>query len=310
MIYLSNLVASAADDRDYPYAPLPSVPVAASLKDWIGGIENQGGIGSCTANSVVSACELLLTRAEKSRDLSRLFNYYLSRELDGRLGQEGVSLRTAVRVANKVGIPTEDLWPYVEANDDIKPPQVAYDAAQKINRYERVTLTPDDWQASVKGIKSAIAEGYPVVIAMPLTNQFLTLKGPVQNYLGVSALQYHRIGNHAMCVVGYDSNYFYVENSWGYSWGDNGVFKLPITLINEIFEAWVICGYSDVNAAPAVAYKTDPMHVIGWYHNVGRTDVTDPNDPNVQYWARDTSDPDVFYGTFINIARSHMRVPI
>lgn len=49
-------------------------------------------------------------------------------------------------------------------------------------------------------------------------------------------------------------------------------------------------------------YKTDPAKIIEAYHNVGRIDVNDTNDPNVQYWAKNISNVNDFYRTFIVIA--------
>lgn len=312
MIYLSKLIASAPDDRDYPYSPMAVTPPAASLRNWVGGVEDQGRIGSCTANSVVSACELILSRVGKHRDLSRLFNYYLSREADNMLGQDGASLRTAVKVASKVGLPSEALWPYVESQEGVKPAQPAYDSAKPITRYERIVFDYDNFAVGMNAIKSAIAEGYPVVFAAPITSQWLTMRGTNQNYFGGDAghTQYPVIGNHAMTVVGYDSQHFFVENSWGTGWGDNGIGYWPLTLVNKMFEAWVICGYDGVSVNPAIQYKSDPLSVIQWYHNIGRTDVNDPMDPNVQYWATTTDDSDKFYATVIAICHKFMKVPV
>ena len=170
MIYLSPLQASPDDDRDYIYTPVQSYPVNCHMRGLVGDIEDQGDIGSCTANSTVSACELLLQRAGNHRHLSRLFNYYVTRELEGRLGQSGAVLRNAVKQAAKRGLPDESLWPYVVDTVDVAPIPAVYAEAEKhkVLRYERIQGADAE---VINCIKSAISEGFPVVFGMPVTQQ-------------------------------------------------------------------------------------------------------------------------------------------
>lgn len=312
MIYISNTVASAPDDRDYPYTPKATYPEVTSLRDYIFEIEDQGRIGSCTANATVSACELIASRAGKAVDLSRLFNYWQSREADQMLGQEGATLRSAVKQAAKKGLPLETTWPYNENAANVKPSDAAYTEAlqRPITRYERIMLNPDSWQGNIAAIKSAVSEGFPVVFAARITSQWMDLRGKNQNYLGTGygPGSFPVVGNHAMVIVGYDKNTFHVQNSWGNNWGDNGMGYMGTTLERDIYEAWAVIGFAGNSPAPAVVYKTDPLEVIRWYHSIGRIDVTDVNDPNVQYWATTTADSDVFYGTVIAICQKLMKV--
>lgn len=63
-------------------------------------------------------------------------------------------------------------------------------------------------------------------------------KGPVSVGVDAGALVHYTGGvisscgtsvDHAVMVVGYDSNSWIVKNSWGASWGENGYFRLAIT---------------------------------------------------------------------------------
>jgi len=228
------LLASPDDDRDYPYV-VKDYPPAYDLRKDAGEVEHQHHLGSCTANSVVSACEIYLSRNDQSADLSRLFNYYLSREMSGMLAMQGAYLRDAVKAARKQGLPLERTWPYDLSKEAVRPPDEAYEEALKatLTKFERV---PQD--NLLNGIRSAVSEGYPVVIGMPLGPQFMGLTGPLaqQNYQVTQPY----VGNHAMCVVGYTPDYLILENSWGAGWGDGGYGALPNAAIPEIFEAWVI----------------------------------------------------------------------
>jgi len=245
MIYLSPLVASPDDDRDYPYVPV-SFPDAAQFAT--GDIEDQLAIGSCTANAVVSACEAI-----KPGHLSRLFNYYHTRALENRLGQSGAALRDAVKVATKLGLPSETLWPYDESKADVLPPADVSDEAikHKVLQYQRIDLT-GDWLTRANNIKSALSQGFPVVFAMPVTTQFAQLtKSTAKGYAGKAYPWWPVIGNHAMAFYGYDRDFLHAENSWGTSWGDAGRWSLRIGLVEDIFEAWAITGFDGVVPDPA-----------------------------------------------------------
>lgn len=296
-ITLTNLVASVADERDYIYVPHTTVPQSASLRDKVGVIEDQGEIGSCTANATCSAIELICESAAP-RSLSRLFNYYCSRDRDSMLGQEGATLRSAIKAAAKEGLPLESAYPYLPDVRDVKPPQSVYDlAAQtRLLKYERIVTNPADenfplWRA----VKSAISEGYPVVIAMRVSQQFLSLKGgslSEQGYLGCPMFggAYPYIGNHALIVTGYSGDQIDLENSWGASWGDSGMgYIAATTLERDVYEAWVVKGFAEINLEPVPLpepFVTEPAEVLRWYGQVWRMDVTREDDEGVLYWAR------------------------
>ena len=248
MIYLSPLQASPDDDRDYPYVPVAGYPANCQMRDLVGDIEDQGATGSCTANSTVSACEVLLQRAGNHRHLSRLFNYYVTRELEGRLGQSGAVLRNAVKQAAKLGLPNEDVWAYNENMVDTAPPPHVYAQAiqHRVLRYERIQNGTD--AEVIRAIKSAISEGFPVVFGMPVTQQWMAMQGGDMSYRGVSVRD-AAIGAHAMTVIGYSLSHFVVENSWGKDWGDGGLGYIPCERVSEFFEAWVIRGF-DEHVAP------------------------------------------------------------
>jgi hypothetical protein len=250
--------------------------------DWrsaITSIEDQGQINSCTANSTAGACELILRANGNYIHLSRLFNYYESRKHGGVLGQDnGAYLRDAVAVINKVGFPNEVLWPYDANLLELVPPTNVYtDASTRIlTRYERVNDGIDwTWNPNIGGqgtktgdstigsdqynndIKSALYEGFPVVIGLDLTAQFQILTGDfdyqyAHPYLGVTPSN-PRVGAHAVVIVGYLDQYkaFIFLNSWGKSWGFEGLGLLPYTQVKALQESWVLRGFAGFNILPS-----------------------------------------------------------
>jgi hypothetical protein len=281
MIYpLSNVVREPVDERDF-IASIPAtlnLPESVDLRQWAGAIENQLGTGSCVANSSVSALELLLQKANKFVDLSRLQLYWDVREgyenLRGKDG--GAYLSDAFKSASKLGIAPEAAWPFVEAMVNVKPPQSVYDTAQamKVTKYERVATLGNPLTATqqVLRIKAMLAMGYPVTIAMNVAAEIFGMTGPLdwptcQYTKGVANPFTDSVGGHAMCVVGYrpigDKLFFLVENSWGSSYGEQGYFLMAAdVLARDGWDAWTCTEFAGVSFAPDWSYQpVTPMTV-------------------------------------------------
>lgn len=74
-----------------------TLPVSVDLRPWCSPIENQGGLGSCTANAGIGIVEYFEKRAfGKYIDASRLFLYKVTRDLLGWVGDTGAYLRTTM----------------------------------------------------------------------------------------------------------------------------------------------------------------------------------------------------------------------
>jgi len=229
--------------------------------------------GNCTANAIVAGCEMVLKSNGDSVDLSRLFNYYESRKHGGITGDDGAYLRDAISAATKLGLPLESLWPYYKDLDDVPTADVYTDATtRKIDRYERINDGFDyiwdiegnggGWYSGqsiigtpqyINDIKSALIEGYPVVIGLALSEDFQSITGDFeyQNnnpYIGVSITN-PVTGNHAITIIGYDDAYqaFILLNSWGMDWGYKGLGLLKYETVCQVNEAWVIKGFTSKN---------------------------------------------------------------
>jgi hypothetical protein len=272
---VEGLVASFPDDRDFFYQPRAgAVPSAVDLKPDVFEVDNQLSIGSCTANAVTSAIELLLkSKKQDPKSLSRLFLYWNTRNIiEDRAGQEGAVLRNAVRSAYHQGVCFETMWPYVESNSNTKPSQESYDQVRtndlKVKRYERVQINTNQLSREVilNGIKSALADGLPVIWAGLVGQQLYSLRGPwkEQNYSSVTTQGNPSVGGHAMLIIGYDDSCqkFLVENSWGSGWGDGGFCGIPYNvIIDDAFEAWVIRGFKDAWVEPNAGPTVDPLTI-------------------------------------------------
>jgi len=80
------------------------------LKPMVDSVDDQLSTNSCTAHTVTSALEMLAHKAGKPRQLSRLFNYWCSRDRRGELDRDaGTSLAIACDMAYEYGVPDETL---------------------------------------------------------------------------------------------------------------------------------------------------------------------------------------------------------
>src|SRR6266550_7354962 len=74
-----------------------ALPVPVDLRPWFSPIEDQGALGSCTANAGMGVLEYFERRAfGKYIDGSRLFLYKVTRDLLGWTGDTGAFLRTTM----------------------------------------------------------------------------------------------------------------------------------------------------------------------------------------------------------------------
>ena len=78
-------------------AAAPALAPAVDLRPYFSPIEDQGSLGSCTANAAVALVEYYEKRATgKYLDASRLFVYKTTRNLAGLKGDSGAEIRNAM----------------------------------------------------------------------------------------------------------------------------------------------------------------------------------------------------------------------
>ncbi len=248
-VYLSALEPDPQDPRDflYEYDVSAALPQSANLTRYCGRIDDQLSIGSCTANAMANAAEMFLTGAATPTDLSRLFNYYTSRELLGVQDRDGGSTaRMALRAAAKLGLPPEADWPYVVERVGDRPDARAYAEAgeRRVGRYERIPVTIPGGIA--RAAKHALSQGWPVYVSMRVGTALRDLPaGKVYRFINAPANPYW--GNHAVVLVGYDGDVGTIENSWGSSWCEGGFFRMLLGVLEvDLIDVWVVRGFANI----------------------------------------------------------------
>lgn len=223
------------DGRDLLYSairPTGKLPAAVDLRAGCSAVEDQGQLGSCTANALAGNLEYLDNQADGLyADVSRLFIYYNERALQGTQAYDsGAMLRDGIKTLAKAGVCDEKLWPYMIAKFADKPPLRCYNAAKAhcIVSYHRIS-TIDEMMA-------CLAEGFPFVFGFTVYESFQTLKVAKTGIAPMPAKDERAVGGHAVMAAGYDqkAKRFLVRNSWGEAWGMKGYFTLPFAYLETL----------------------------------------------------------------------------
>ncbi len=223
------------DHRDYLYSavrPAPrALPPKVDLRQFCSTVEDQGNLGSCTANALAGAIEYLeLKDKKKCIDVSRLFIYYNERVI-GRSVQSdsGAQLRDGIKTLTKHGVCSEKCWPYVITKFANKPPASSYKEAsdRRITSYHRI-LTLEE-------MRSSIAEGFPFVFGFTAYEGFESMQVKRTGVLNMPRPSERVLGGHAVLATGYDDTKqrFIVRNSWGAWWGMKGYFTMPYAYLSD-----------------------------------------------------------------------------
>jgi C1A family cysteine protease len=232
---MKNRLQRAMDQQD---------GTAVDLRPWCSPVEDQGGLGSCTAHAAMGIVEYFQKKAfGKHLNGSRLFLYKTTRNLAGVKGDTGAWLRNAMGAMVLCGIPEEKYWPYVEADFDKEPSSFVYAVADNFEtiRYfchdpmGRNIAAPKVLGSIRKYLREGISSrfgfyGFPSFEQSEKTGR-IPYPGPDEK------AQW----GHAVAAFGYDDQMkitnsngkittkgaLLIRNSWGTGWGEKGYGWLP-----------------------------------------------------------------------------------
>jgi C1A family cysteine protease len=198
------------------------VPPAASARQYIVDVLDQGNASSCVANAILQAVRADHVRQGATAPAlgSRLFGYYLSRAYHNETHVDGGTfLRTFFASLVKFGFCPETAWPYELDVLNKMPPadsfRLAFDQKTPTS-YSRIMSHGAE---RILAIKRAIAAGHVVCFGTDIATDFFGDKGevPIDPPTGMQIA-----GGHAMAVVSYNGDVFEICNSWGTGWGADG----------------------------------------------------------------------------------------
>jgi len=227
------------------------LPPAVDLRAFCSPVEDQGNLGSCTANAGAGVIEYYERRAfGRHLDASRLFLYKTARNLMRLKGDAGAYLRTTIGAMVLFGVPPEDQWPYDDGPEafDREPPAFCYAFAQnfKTIQYFRHDIPGTPAAATLARVKAHLASGHPSMFGFAVYSSIesadargaIPFPGPGERVEG----------GHAVVAVGYDDRLeigtggrgrpkttgaLLLRNSWGTGWGDGGYGWLPYAYVER-----------------------------------------------------------------------------
>jgi C1A family cysteine protease len=214
-----------------------ALPAYVDLRQWCSPIEDQGDLGSCTANAGVGVLEYFQRRAfGKHLDASRLFLYKVTRNLLGIKGDEGAELRTTMKAMVLFGVPPENYWPYKIESFDEEPQAFCYAFAQsyKTTKYFRLDPPGQSTDKTLEAVKKSLAAGMPPMFGFTVYSS-IPPAGDGKGEIPFPGPGDSVDGGHAIVAVGYDdkkkvgkdTGALLIRNSWGTGWGDKGYGWLP-----------------------------------------------------------------------------------
>jgi len=222
--------ADVPDLRDWIYQPtleqlrksLSPPPEPAVL--------NQYSSGACTGFALAAAINHQYRMAGEAVRVSPRMLYEMAKRHDEWPGEEydGSSLRGAIKGWVNMGVCKESLWPFrVNRRGDLTVRRAKDARRHTIGAYYRL-------QPEVSHYHAALNEAGVIVVSAQVH------KGWDEPVDGVIRRHDEPDGGHAFAVVGYDDRGFWVQNSWGRSWGEGGLALWTYEdWIENVWDAWV-----------------------------------------------------------------------
>jgi C1A family cysteine protease len=225
-----------------------SLPISVDLREWCSPVEDQGGIGSCTAHAGVGIIEYYERKSfGRHIDASRLFLYKVTRNLMKIKGDTGAYLRTTMGAMVLFGVPPEEYWPYKEDEKefDKEPSAFCYAFAQSFQTLRYFRHDPPGTRAEeiLRKVKTYLSKGHPAMFGFTVYNSVEQAEktGKIPFPTPKEKIE----GGHAIAVTGYDDKMkiknkyggvettgaLLIRNSWGKGWGEEGYGWLPYEYI-------------------------------------------------------------------------------
>ena len=249
---LLNLKKDVPDRRDFKLTE----PVFASTLgisksvDWtkqMSPVKDQGKLGSCVGFATAAMKEWQeqrehnreikkgkkYKRKQDHYDLSEAWIYWKCKEIDPWPDSEGTSIRCAMKVLHKQGVPCEEAFPYSDKYKG-KPESWA-------NLISKWGLIDSYYRCNgIDDLRLALNKNGPVVIGI-LCFREIFLVGR-NGKIGYPSNPNQVLGGHAICAVGYNDKKKLIKfkNSWSRAWGKNGYGYISYKYINNfMLDAWI-----------------------------------------------------------------------
>ena len=231
--YQLTATADLPDNRDWEYQPPPIALKSYMSKPRSLIILDQKREGACTGFGLAAVVNLLNQARDSRVRVSARMLYEMARKHDEWPGEEyaGSSCRGAIKGFSNMGVCRDSYWPYIDGKPGNLSVKAAKDArSNTIGAYYRLNHRISDFHA-------AINEAGAIFCSANVHQGW----GSSAIKQGMIPLRDKRTGGHAFALVGYNSKGFWVQNSWGKSWGQGGTALWTYEdWYENLIDAWVL----------------------------------------------------------------------
>lgn len=232
-----GFIKQEKDKRDFTFTARPKqlavLPTSADVREWDTPVLDQGDLGSCTAHALAAVVQWLqFKKMGTYTPVSRLFNYYYSRRIEGITGDEGSTLRAAAKSLNHDGDPPEKTWPYKTRKVDDEPNSTAIQEALRWQSLQYYACNTDQDKKAALGVSGLPFMGGFTVYETRNSIYNVGNSGNIANPIGTEVSNV--LGGHAIAFMGYDDTHinadsslgaWLIKNSWGHRWGSKCTTK-------------------------------------------------------------------------------------
>jgi C1A family cysteine protease len=232
--YALGCIKDTVDSRDRPLTRLPKalkvvLPPKVDYTPKMSPVSDQGQEGTCVGFAVVDGMKEYQEKLEwkKLVQLSVRYVYEEARKLDIFKSDEGTTIRNAMKVLNKQGVPPQSCWKYKVHQTDAPCPNADELAKPyRIQSYAYLTTLDE--------MRESLFVNGPFVAGVSVYDKAWTA-AEKSGVVPMPAKDDEQVGGHAICVVGYDdkAQLFKFKNSWGKSWGKKGYGFLPYEYLKQ-----------------------------------------------------------------------------
>ena len=213
------------------------LPSSVSLLEYAPERKSQGRQGSCVGWSSSYAARTILQAATFGDDPNQIaFSpSFVYNQIRVAGCDRGSYINDAMELLTKMGdIPLSEFGYDESVCSELPDNRLKLKAKDyRILGYNRLT-TGQTFDINYEAMKQNLAQGAPVVVALPVGGSFESMFGKETwkpNAYDYEQLQIYKasyggtFGGHAMCVIGYDDQKgVQIMNSWGKEFGKDGVF--------------------------------------------------------------------------------------
>ncbi|MGD2136954.1 MAG: C1 family peptidase [Gammaproteobacteria bacterium] len=229
-VRVKNAQPDVPDQRDWMYQPALieleeaiNPPVDLHILD-------QKSEGACAGFALAGAINLLYRFAGQNIKVSARMLYEMARRNDEWPGEDydGSSLRGAIRGWANMGVCYEEEWPFQARRRGSLTIRRAKQARRNtIGAYYRLRPIVNHYHAALNEVKV-------IAVSARVHRGWDSPKGGRIRHFKRTE------GGHAFILVGYNSEGFWVQNSWNESWGEGGVALWSYEdWLENVMDAWV-----------------------------------------------------------------------